>query len=215
VPAPSSRGSTLAPPGAAAKQERDVRFEREALPWLDDVYRFALSLTRSEADAEDVVQESYLRAYRSWDTFLPGSDCRRWLFTICRNVFLRARERTRHEVELEDGDADALASVMLHSQAMRDGTDALLARIDLGPALERALGGLPEPFRSAVVLVDVEDQSYEAAAQVLGVPIGTVRSRLFRGRRLLQETLFAYARDAGLAPAPVPPVHRQEPTTYE
>src|SRR6187397_3379481 len=70
---------------------RDVAFERDALPWLDDVYRFALSLTREESDADDVVQETFLRAYRSWHTFIPGTDCRRWLFTICRNVFLRSR----------------------------------------------------------------------------------------------------------------------------
>ena len=76
-----------------AKREEDLRFEREALPWLDDVYRFARSMTHDEADADDLVQETYLRAYRSWHTFEPGSDCRRWLFTICRNVFLRTRER--------------------------------------------------------------------------------------------------------------------------
>ena len=186
-------------PADDARRERDLRFEREALPWMDDVYRFARSLTRNEADAQDVVQETYLRAYKSWDTFLPGSDARRWLFTICRNVFLRARERDRRHVEVEDGDVEALAGVVAHADAARDGADAILARADLGPALSRALDGLQEPFRSAVVLVDLEDQSYEAASEILGVPIGTVRSRLFRGRRILQERLFEYARDAGFA----------------
>lgn len=177
---------------------KDEHFAREALPWMDDVFRFALSLARDQADAEDVVQETYLRAYRSWHTFQAGSDCRRWLFTICRNAFLRSRERQRFETNLEDGDAETLAAMRMHQQMMEDGTDRLLARIDLGPALRRALDGLAEPFRSAVVLVDLEDQSYESAADVLGVPIGTVRSRLFRGRRQLQETLMAHARDAGL-----------------
>jgi RNA polymerase sigma-70 factor (ECF subfamily) len=92
---------------------------------------------------------------------------------------------------------------------VEDGTDSLLSRVDLGPALAAALAQLDEPFRSAVILVDVEDQSYEAAAEVLGVPIGTVRSRLFRGRRHLQEKLAAYARDAGFSgfrpPAPSVP----------
>ena len=83
-----------------------MSFEIEALPWIDDVYRFALSLTRDEADADDIVQDTYLRAYRSWHTYLPGSDCRRWLFTICRNVFLRSRERIRPTVELEAADVD-------------------------------------------------------------------------------------------------------------
>jgi RNA polymerase sigma-70 factor (ECF subfamily) len=185
----------------AAATENDVRFEAEALPWMDDVYRFALSLTRDASDADDVVQETYLRAYRSWHTFQPGSDARRWLFTITRNVFLRARERERRHVDLEDGDVEAVNTFMTHGQMVRDGTDQMLARIDLGPALRRALGELDEPFKSAVVLVDLEDQSYEAAADILGVPIGTVRSRLFRGRRILQEKLITYARDAGFSTA--------------
>jgi RNA polymerase sigma-70 factor (ECF subfamily) len=181
--------------------ESDLRFEAEALPWMDDVYRFALSLTRDAADADDVVQETYLRAYRSWHTFQPGSDARRWLFTITRNVFLRSRERERRLVDLEDGDVEALNTFAAHGQMVRDGTDQILSRIDLGPALRRALDALDEPFKSAVVLVDVEDQSYEAAAEILGVPIGTVRSRLFRGRRILQDKLITYARDAGFSTA--------------
>ena len=185
-----------------ARPDADLRFEREALPWLDDVYRFALSLSRNEAEAEDIVQETFLRAYRSWHTYQPGSDARRWLFTICRNVFLRMRERGRRQVEAEDGDVEALAAVREQESARRDGVDELLTRIDLAPAISNALDQLQEPFRSAVVLVDVEDQSYEAAAEVLGVPIGTVRSRLFRGRRLLQQMLLDYARDAGFAASP-------------
>jgi RNA polymerase sigma-70 factor, ECF subfamily len=194
----------------AEQREYDLSFEREALPWMDDVYRFALSLTRNEADAEDTVQETYLRAYRSWHTFQPGSDARRWLFTICRNAFLRIRERARHQVELDDGDVEAVASHVEESLGNnRTLDDRLLARLDLGPALTRAMDQLPEPFRSVVTLVDVEDQSYESAAEVLDVPIGTVRSRLFRGRRLLQQMLTEYARDAGItlpvATTAVPP----------
>ncbi len=178
-------------------QERDASFRREALPWLDDVYRFALSLTRDATDAEDITQETFLRAYRSWHTFQSGSDCRRWLFTICRNAFLRSREKHRLEVELEDGDTEAVASARVQQQMIDDGTDRLLSRIDLAPALKEALDSLDEPFRSAVMVVDVEDQSYEAASEILGVPIGTVRSRLFRGRRYLQEKLRTFAADAG------------------
>jgi len=190
---------TIAPIGNPS--ENDLRFEAEALPWIDDVYRFALSLTRDASDADDVVQETYLRAYRSWHTFEPGSDARRWLFTITRNVFLRARERERRLVDLDDGDVEALNTFAAHSQMVRDGTDQILSRIDLGPALQRALDDLDEPFKSAVLLVDLEDQSYEAAAEILGVPIGTVRSRLFRGRRILQDKLLTYARDAGFTTA--------------
>ena len=188
---------------AASTAQRDAEFAREALPWLDDVYRFALSLTRDEADADDVVQETFLRAYRSWHTFIPGTDCRRWLFTICRNVFLRSRERQRPTVDLEDGEQDALAAGSVYAAARESGYDDLYARLDIGPALREAIDELAEPFRSAVILVDVEDLSYEAAAEVMEVPIGTVRSRLFRGRRLLQEKLASLAAEYGLGPAAV------------
>src|SRR5690349_8704064 len=219
-PPPGSDGTQRPSPGSAAgtnatddrlmpemtassnmTREGDLRFEAEALPFIDDVYRFALSLTRDAADADDVVQETFLRAYRSWHTFQPGSDARRWLFTITRNVFLRSRERERRHVDLEDGDLEALSSFVAATDQGRDGSDQILSRIDLGPALRRALSELDEPFKSAVVLVDLEDQSYEAASEILGVPIGTVRSRLFRGRRILQEKLMTYARDAGFTTA--------------
>ncbi len=177
----------------------DSAFEREALPWMDDVYRFALSLTRDPSDADDVVQETYLRAYRSWHTYEPGSDCRRWLFTICRNAFLRSLERERPTVELDDVERDVIGAGEVYVAALEEGYTDLFARTDIGPAIDRAVQELPEPFRSTLVLVDVQDQSYESAAEVLGVPIGTIRSRLFRGRRLVQERLLAHARDLGVA----------------
>jgi len=182
------------------KIARDREFEREAIPWLDDVYRFALSLTHDAVDAEDVVQDTFLRAYKSWHTYVPGSDCRRWLFTICRNVFLRSLERRSPTLDLNDSEGEALANgAMLRDASVRASADDLVSRIDLGPAIQNALKQLPEPFQSTVVLVDVEDQPYETAATILGIPVGTVRSRLFRGRRLLQEMLMTYARDAGYA----------------
>ena len=177
---------------------RNQMFEVEALPWVEDVHRFALSLTRDESDADDVVQDTYLRAFKSWHTYVPGSDCRRWLFTICRNVFLRSLERRTPTVDLGTADADGSAAGAMLREVSDAGLEQLFARVDLGPALESALTRVPEPFRSAVLLVDVEDQSYDDAAQRLGVPIGTVRSRLFRGRRLRQELLDTYARDAGI-----------------
>jgi RNA polymerase sigma-70 factor (ECF subfamily) len=204
----TSRRSEVSPrpptPSAPTAEEQRVAaaFEHDALPCLDAVYRFARSLTHDAADADDLVQETFLRALRSWHTFRPGADCRRWLFAICHNAFLasRARARVRHEQgDGDDGDLDALPAVMLHHGAVRDGTDELLARIGLGPALHDALAHLSEPFRAAVVLVDGEGHSYDDAAALLHVPVGTVRSRLFRGRRLLQEALFLHARDAGLA----------------
>jgi RNA polymerase sigma-70 factor, ECF subfamily len=183
-------------------RNQDVAFEHEAIPWIDDVHRFALSLTRDEADADDVVQDTFLRAYRSWHTYLPGSDCRRWLFTICRNVFLRSRERARPTVELDSSEVDAVVVGARYSTGANEQSEEMFSRLDLAPAIHRALARIPEPFRSTLVIVDVDDQSYESAAEILGVPIGTVRSRLFRGRRLMQEYLLNYAADAGLRPHP-------------
>jgi RNA polymerase sigma-70 factor (ECF subfamily) len=105
-------------------------------------------------------------------------------------------------VEVDDGDAEAISAARQHQAMLEDGTDRLLAAVDLGPALDRAVSGLDEPFRSTILLVDVEDQSYEAAAEILGVPIGTVRSRLFRARRQLQGQLRRFALDAGIGASP-------------
>ena len=194
----SEKGETA---GLKEDRDKDREFAELALPWMDDVYRFALSLTRDPSDADDVVQETYLRAYRSWHTFLPGSDPRRWLFAICRNVFLRSRERVRNQVDVGEGDEEIQAAVALHTGTNPDTTDRLVAQLDLGPAINAALDEIDEPYRSVVVLVDVEGMSYEEASEILGVPIGTVRSRLFRARRQLQEKLITHARDAGFATA--------------
>lgn len=187
-----------APAEAAAHQA----FSDLALTALDDVYRFARSLTRDEADAEDVVQETYLRAFRSWTTFQTGTDIKRWLFTIARNVFLRSREKGKREVTLDDDGAAAVDAAQAAETWVRKGLDPILASAELAPAIQEAIAELPETFQSVVVLVDLEDQSYEEAAEVLEIPVGTVRSRLFRGRRLLQEKLALYAQDAGLIPTP-------------
>jgi RNA polymerase sigma-70 factor (ECF subfamily) len=186
---------TYVPYTHSVSRARESAFEREAIPWIADVHRFALSLTRDECDADDVVQDTFLRAYRSWHTYMPGSDCRRWLFTISRNVLLRSRERYRPTVDLDSSEVDATMTGLAVTSGERP--DDALTRLDLAPAIEEALERVPEPFRSTLMIVDMEDQSYESAAETLGVPIGTVRSRLFRGRRLMQEQLMVYAIDAG------------------
>ena len=158
-------------------------------------------MTRDESDAEDVVQDTYLRALRSWRTFAPDSDCRRWLFTICRNVFLRSRERSNRWVNFDSLELAAVAANGAVRRLWEERPALDFTTVDVGPAILRAIGRIPEPFRSVVVIVDLEDASYETAAKTLGVPIGTVRSRLFRGRRLLQEQLRSYALDLGVADA--------------
>jgi RNA polymerase sigma-70 factor (ECF subfamily) len=160
-----------------AAPTRDAQFEAEALSRLDDVARFARSLTRDEADADDLVQETFLRAYRSWDSYMPGTDCRRWLFTICRNAFLRTRERERRMIPVEDPELETLGAVVLAVAADRSGHGDMFTSMDLAPAIRRALDELPEAFRQAVELVDVNDFSYEDAASLLGVPIGTILIR--------------------------------------
>ncbi|MEP7344131.1 MAG: sigma-70 family RNA polymerase sigma factor [Gemmatimonadaceae bacterium] len=186
------------------KLEKDTRFEAEALRWLPEVTRFALSLARNDADAADLVQETFLRAYGAWDTYSPGTECRGWLFTICRNAFLRTRQRAERFVDALDPELESLAAAALHASAAQGGYGALFRDFDLGDAIENAISELPDAYREVVVLVDVNDQTYEEASLILAVPIGTVRSRLFRGRRILQESLTAHARDAGLVPSSAP-----------
>ncbi|MEX2282667.1 MAG: sigma-70 family RNA polymerase sigma factor [Gemmatimonadota bacterium] len=180
---------------------RNTGFEAEALPWLDAVYRFALRLTGGiEAEAEDLTQETFLRAFRSWDTFESGTNARSWLFTICRNVFLRQQqlkarlpESTNSEL---DTDLGAIAAHdVFHDTAFDPEQRFFESLVD--EEVIRALDTLPTEFREAVALSDVEGLGYNEIAEVLGVPKGTVKSRIFRGRRLLQQLLRAYALEMG------------------
>ena len=176
----------------------DKRFDDEALRWLPDVARYALSLARNEADADDLVQDTFLMAYERWHQFQPGTECRAWLFTICRHRFYRSRQREERQVATEDPELEALAAAAVHADARDAGLADAFARSEVLVAVDAAIAELPPSFRDVAILVDVEDHTYEGASQILGVPIGTVRSRLFRARRLLQEKLLAHARDAGL-----------------
>ena len=194
----TSLGAMPGPHMTDAKRARDREFQAEALRWLPEITRFALSLTRDEADADDLIQDTFLKAYEAWDTYATGTECRSWLFAICRNTFYRRSRREERHVTCDDPELEALAAVAVHASALQGGYDDLFARFDLSEAIEQAIAALPELFREVVLLVDVNDQPYQAAAMLLDIPIGTVRSRLFRGRRLLQETLIDHARDLGL-----------------
>jgi RNA polymerase sigma-70 factor (ECF subfamily) len=186
---------TAAPTGPASS--RTEAFEARTLEWLPDVRRYALRLSGDPADADDLVQTTYLNAFAGWHTFRPGSDVRRWLFAICRNAFLRTRTRDARTEPMSDADLDALAAARAVSGGGRETLEAL-DRLDLAEAIDQAIGRLPEPYRLAVLMVDVEGLRYEAAAREAGVPVGTIRSRLYRGRRLLQEELLRQAEDLGL-----------------
>jgi RNA polymerase sigma-70 factor (ECF subfamily) len=154
-------------------------------------------LTRDAADADDLTQETFLRAYENWSTFRPGTDCRKWLFAICRNLFLRHQQRSRRFVAVDDADGELTATRQLYFRARAEGMKDVFDHLDIGPALERGLASLTPEHREAIILIDVEDYTYADAAVTLDVPIGTVRSRLFRARRILQGVLLEYARDMG------------------
>lgn len=184
-------------------------FQQEALPHVDAVYRFALRLAGSPDGAEDLVQETFLRAYRFWNQYVPGTNCKSWLFTICRNVFLRQRVRgQRHEEivreNLPSGDGVGGTDVPIVNPFWADTKDIdpegrFFDSIIDAEILE-AIDDLPEDYRLAVVLSDIEGLSYAEMAEVLDVPVGTVKSRLFRGRRRLQRELLDYAVEAGYVP---------------
>lgn len=177
--------------------QRDAAFAREALALLPDVARYAKSLTRDESEADDLVQDTFVMAYQAWDQYRPGTECRAWLFTICRRRFLRVRRGAERYVATEDAELESLAAADVYSRARTEGLDHVFERAEMRAAVEAAMAALPEPFRDVAVLVDLHDHSYESAAEILGVPLGTVRSRLFRARRILQEQLLAFAQDAG------------------
>lgn len=181
----------------------DATFEREALACLPEVSRFARSLTRDATLADDLVQETYLNAWRGAASFREGADMRRWLFAICHHAWIRLAQREQRYQHTDDGsdaELETLAAVRGHAQAHREGLDLRFDAIDVAPAITAAIDTLIPQFRVAIQLVDVDGLNYEEAAAVVGVPVGTIRSRLFRARRLLQEALFTHARDAGIAP---------------
>jgi RNA polymerase sigma-70 factor, ECF subfamily len=185
----------------AARVARDREFAAVALPLMSVIARVAKALTGEASDADDLVQETYLRAYKHWHTFDPDSNCRHWLSAICRNAFLEQRRRDRHSTAVEDQELESLAAACLHNSARASGVDGMFSRLDLGPAIATAIDALEPRYRDVVLLIDVEDFSYEQVSEVLDIPIGTVRSRLYRARRQLQEALIAYAIDAGFATA--------------
>jgi RNA polymerase sigma-70 factor (ECF subfamily) len=178
--------------------ERRARFEAAALPHLKAAYNMALRLTRQTEDARDVVQETYLRAYRTFDNFRLGTNCKAWLFTILYSIFVnRYRKEQREPATLS---VDELEEKFHRSLAAPERTES--GATGRPPEwtdrmVEVAFDELPESFREVVLLVDVEELTYDEAAAALGCPIGTVRSRLSRARKALHVALEQYARRAG------------------
>jgi RNA polymerase sigma-70 factor (ECF subfamily) len=181
-----------------------ARFEGEALVFADSLYGAALRMTRNRADAEDLLQETYLKAFRAYGRFEEGTNLRAWLFRILTNTYIssyRSKQRAPQLADVEDVEDLYLYKRLAASGLSRSAEDAALERLT-APEVLAALEDLPEQFRLAVVLSDVEQFSYKEIAEITGVPIGTVMSRIHRGRKALQKALAPYAAEQGLAEAP-------------
>jgi RNA polymerase sigma-70 factor (ECF subfamily) len=175
-----------------------------AMPYMGPLYSAALRMTRNPADAEDLVQETYLRAFRAFDTFKEGTNLKAWLYRILTNTFInqyRAAKRRPEQVDLEDVEDLYLYRRLGGLEAAMAGRGPEAEVIDRMPdaAVKEALESLPEQFRMAVLLADVEGFAYKEIADILDIPIGTVMSRLHRGRKLLQKRLWEFAVEHGLA----------------
>lgn len=181
---------------APATEGKRERFEREALPHLEALFGLALRLTGGdEAQSEDLVQETILQAWQSWDSYEEGTHCRAWLMTILRNKFINVyRRRRRRPPEVEFAEFEE-RSVFL--DVVEDDPEGAFFDRLVDERVIEAIQGLPEEFRVPLVLSDLEGFRYQKIAEMMNIPVGTVKSRLFRARRRLQRQLYDYAREMG------------------
>jgi len=183
--------------------DRRKEFEDTALEHLNPLFNLALSLTRNRKDAEDLVQETYLRAYRFFDSYEPGTHIKAWLFRILRNTFInryRAARVRPNEVDfttVEQTYERAIDEQFLRDHRAVSPEDAVMNGV-LDEEVETAISGLPDEYRSVVILALIENLAYKEIASALSIPLGTVMSRLHRGRRLLQAQLLEYAKKKGI-----------------
>jgi RNA polymerase sigma-70 factor (ECF subfamily) len=181
-----------------------ARFEADALVFADALYGAALRMTRDRTDAEDLLQETFLKAFRAYDRFEEGTNLRAWLFRILTNTYIsayRSRQRSPQLTDVDDVEDLYLYKRLTATGMSRSAEDAALERLT-APEVLAALDELPEQFRLAVLLSDVEQFSYKEIADITGVPIGTVMSRIHRGRKALQKALAPYAAEQGLLEVP-------------
>jgi RNA polymerase sigma-70 factor (ECF subfamily) len=174
-------------------------FNKEALVHMNSLYSAALYMTRDGAEAEDLVQDTLLRAYRFWDRFESGTNCKAWLFRIQTNTFInRRRKKTRTFSLIEEADSRNASSDLAEKSSFYGGPEVQYLENLMPEHIKTALNELPESFRLPIVLADLQDFSYKEVAEIIDCPVGTVMSRLFRGRKKLQAALFAYAVELGV-----------------
>ena len=184
---------------AGGRQNQRELFEQQAMPHLDHLYTAALHLTRNPADASDLLQDTVLRAYRFFHQFTPGTNCRAWLLTILYNSFRNDYRRASREklgVAPENVEREIDIQNLRSDRPQNEPESTLLDKL-MDDEVEAALDELPEEFRSVILLVDIEELNYEEAARALAVPIGTIRSRLSRGRAMMREALHGFAVSRG------------------
>lgn len=175
--------------------EKRKAFEKEALPHMDALYRTALRMVKNQNDAEDLVQEAFAKAYRFWDKFEPGSNCRAWLFKIMTNIFIndyRSKSRSPVSVNVDEVDDYYLYKQLDYHDESDNPEQQLFSKI-FDDDVKKAIEELPDDFKMVIVLSFLEGFSYQEIADITDLQLGTVKSRLHRGRKLLQKKLFDYA----------------------
>jgi RNA polymerase sigma-70 factor (ECF subfamily) len=185
-------------------EQRLARFERDALPYLDQLYGGALRMTRNPADAEDVVQETFVKAFAKFHTFTEGTNLKAWLFRILTNTYInlyRKRQREPRQSSADELDDWQIAQTQAYVTGELKSAEAEALERITDDAVIDALAQVPEDFRLAVYLADVEGFSYKEIAEIMDTPVGTVMSRLHRGRKILRDLLSGYAVEQGYLPA--------------